>query len=148
MRGVSRGPSFGPADSSDLPAFATSAKELIAAIRLKPGYTHSRRQLEALDDFSCFRIDPPQFAFVTFPGAVPEFAVDPGDPGDKAIGLDGAKNRACIGIDLVDLPLPVHAHPERSFGPCESRVPAAAGRRDGVEHAAGLWIDLLDAILG
>jgi hypothetical protein len=79
---------------------------------------------------------------------VPELAVDPGDPGDDALGLDGAKNRACLGIDLMDLPAPMLPHPERPFGPCEPRVTAAAGRRDRREHTTGLRIDLLDAILG
>src|SRR5262249_27661373 len=36
--------------------------------------------------------------------------------------------------------------PERPLGPCEPGVPAAAGRRNRGEHAAGLRIDLLDAI--
>src|SRR5207248_942934 len=39
-------------------------------------------------------------------------------------------------------------HPERPFGPRKPRVAAAAGRRDRGEHAAGVRIDLLDAILG
>src|SRR5207237_6775581 len=73
-------------------------------------------------------------------------SVDPGDPGDEAVGLDGAKNRPCLGIDLMDLP--VLPHPERPFGPREPRDTAAAGRRDCGEHSAGLRIDLLDAILG
>ncbi len=85
---------------------------------------------------------------VAFPGAVPELAVDPGDPGDEAVGLDGAKDRPGLGIDLMDLPVAILPHPERAFGPGEPRVAAAAGRRDGGEHAAGLRIDLLDAILG
>ena len=51
-------------------------------------------------------------------------------------------------IDLMDLPAPILPHPERPFGPREPRVTAAAGRRDRGEHAAGLRIDLLDAILG
>ena len=93
-------------------------------------------------------IDPPQFALVAFPGAVPELAVDPGDAGDEAVGLDGAKNRPGCGIDLMDLPLPILPDPQRPFGPGEPRVAAAAGRRDGGEHAAGLRIDLLDVILG
>jgi hypothetical protein len=38
---------------------------------------------------------------------MPELAVDPGDPGDDAVGLDGAKNRPCLGIDLMDLPAPM-----------------------------------------
>jgi hypothetical protein len=79
---------------------------------------------------------------------MPELSVDPGDPGDEAVGLNGAKYRPCLGIDLMDLPVPILPHPERPFGPRESRVPAAAGRRDRGEHAAGLRIDLLDAILG
>src|SRR5258708_15640368 len=48
----------------------------------------------------------------------------------------------------MDFPLPILPHPERSFGPGEPGVAAAAGRRDGGEHPAGLRIDLLDAILG
>ena len=48
----------------------------------------------------------------------------------------------------MDLPVPILPHPERPFGPGEPRVAAAAGRRDRGEHAAGLRIDLLDAILG
>src|SRR5713101_7592969 len=51
--------------------------------------------------------DSPQIALVTFPGAVPELSVDPGDAGDEAVGLDRAKNRPCLGIDLMDLPVPI-----------------------------------------
>jgi hypothetical protein len=81
-------------------------------------------------------------------GTVPELSVDPGDPGDEAIGLDRAKNRPCLGVDLMDLPVPILADPERPFRPREPRVTAAAVRRDRGEHTAGLRIDLLDAILG
>src|ERR1700676_1039185 len=143
-----RGDSPGPADGSHLPAASASAEKLIAAIGLEPRHAYSRRHLEALQGLSGSRIDPPQIALVTFPGAVPELAVDPGDPGDEAVRLDGAKNRPCLGIDLMDLPVPILPHPERPFGPREPRVAAAAGRRDRGEHAAGLRIDLLDAILG
>ncbi len=41
---------------------------------------------------------------LAFPGAVPELPVDPRDARDEAIGLDGPKNRAGFGIDLMDLP--------------------------------------------
>src|SRR5207248_5364629 len=99
-------------------------------------------------DLSRPRIDLPQLALVTFPRAVPELAVDPGDPGDEAIGLDGAKNCPCLGIDLMDLLVPILPHPERPFGPREPRVTTTAGRRDRGEHTAGLRVDLLDAILG
>src|SRR5262249_15110597 len=63
-------------------------------------------------------------------------------------GLDRAKNRPSLGIDLMDLPVSILPHPERPLGPREPRVTAAAGRRDRGKHTAGLRIDLLDAILG
>ena len=90
----------------------------------------------------------PQLALVTFPGGVPELAIDPGDTGDEAVGLDGAKDGACLRIDLVDLAVPVLSDPERSFGPGEAGVTAAARRGNSCEHLAGCRIDLLDAILG
>src|SRR5256886_12476971 len=147
-RTIRRGASLGPADGPHLPAASSSAEELIAAIGLEPRHEHSGRHLELLQDLSRSRIDSPQITLVTFPGAVPELSVDPGDPGDEAFGLDRAKNRPCLGIDLMDLPVPILPHPERPFGPREPRVTAAAGRRDRGEHTAGLRIDLLDAILG
>src|SRR5437870_295336 len=143
-----RGASHGPADCSHLPAPSSSAEELIAAIGLEPRNAHSGRHLEPLQDLSRSGIDSPQIALVTFPGGVPELSVDPGDPGDEAVGLDRAKNRPGLGIDLMDLPVPVLPHPERPFGPREPRVTAAAWRRDRGEHTAALRIDLLDAILG
>ena len=85
---------------------------------------------------------------VAFPGAVPELAVDPGDAGDEAVGLDRAEHRPGLRIDLVDLAVAVLADPERAFGPGQAGIAAAAGRRDGAEHLAGLRIDLLDAVLG
>ncbi len=136
------------ADGSHLPTASAAAEEAIAAIGLEARHADSGRHLEPLQNLSRSRVDPPQLALVAFPGAVPELAVDPGDPGDEAVGLDRAKDRPGLGIDLMDLPLPVLPHPERPFGPGEARVAAAAGRRDRGEHAAGLRIDLLDAILG
>src|SRR4030081_1381087 len=135
----------GPADGSHLPAASASAEEPIAAIGLEPRHGHAGRYLEPLQDLSRSRIDPPQVAIVTLPGAVPELSVDPGDPGDEAVGLDGAEDRPGFGIDLMDLPVLILPHPERPFGPGEPRV-FAAGRRDRGEHTAGVWIDLLDAI--
>src|SRR5439155_18510881 len=92
-----RGASPGPADGPHLPALAASAEELIAAIGLEPRNADSGRHLEPLQDLSRSRIEPPQVALVTFPGAVPQLSVDPGDPGDEAVGLDRAKNRPCFG---------------------------------------------------
>src|SRR5262249_61219154 len=80
------------------------------------------------------------------PGAVPGLCAAPGDPGGEAVGPDRAKNRPCLGIDLMDLAIPVLPDPERPFGPREPRVTAAAGHRDGGERTAALRIDLLDAI--
>src|SRR5208282_2169063 len=143
-----RGDSPGPADGSHLPAPSSAAEEPIAAIGLEPRHGRSGRHLEPLQDLSRSRIDSPQIAIVTLPGAVPELAVDPGDPSDEAVALDGAKKRPGLGIDLMDLPVPILPHPKRPFGPREPRITAAARSGDRGEHPAGLRIDLLDAILG
>ena len=145
---IGRGASLPPADGPQLPAPPSPAEELIASIGLEPRHDHSGRHFEALEDLSRPRIDSPQIALVAFPGPVPELAVDPGDPGDEAIGLDRAKNRPCLGIDLMDLAVPILSHPERPFGPRESRVTATARCRDRGEHTASRRIDLLDAIFG
>src|SRR5258708_36794731 len=79
---------------------------------------------------------------------MPKLTIDPSDPGHEADGFDGAKNRPCLRIDLMDLPVSILPDPKRTFGPRESRVAAAAGRRDRGEHTASFGIDLLDAILG
>src|SRR5262249_934792 len=141
-----RGASLGPADGSHLSAPSSSAEELMAAIGLEPRNVDPGRHLEPLQDLSRSRIDSPHIALVPFPGAVPELSVDPGDRGDEAVGLDRAANRPCFGIHLMDLPVPILPDPERPFGPREPRVTAAARRRDRGEHAAGLRIDLLDAM--
>src|SRR5258706_8037727 len=143
-----RGASFGPADGPHLAAAASAAEEQIAAIGLEPRHEDSGRHLEPLQNLSRPRIDSPQVALVTFPGALPDLSVDPGDPGDEALGLDRAKDRPGLGIDLIDLPVPILPYPERPFGPREPRVPAAPGRGDRGEHTAGLRVDLLEAIRG
>src|SRR4030095_11407772 len=127
---------------------SSSAEKQIAAIGLEPRNGHSGRHLEPLQNLSGSRIDSPQVALVIFPGAVPELSVDPRDPGDEAGGLDRAKDRPCLRIDLMDLPVAILPNPERPFGPREPRVTTAAGGRDRGQHTAGLRIDLLDAILG
>jgi hypothetical protein len=121
---------------------------VIGAIGLESRDAHAGRHLEPLQDLSRSRIDAPQIALVTFPGGVPELAVDPGDTGNEAIRLDRAKNRPGLRINLMDLPVPILSDPERAFGPREPGVAAATGRRDCGEHASCSWIDLLDAILG
>src|SRR5262249_4524561 len=97
---------------------------------------------------AALRVDVAQVAFVALPGGVPEFAVDPGHPGDEAAARDGTQDRTGVRIDLVDLALPIDADPERSFRPGKARFAAAALRRNGGEHLSVLRIDLLDALLG
>src|SRR5580704_18641644 len=48
----------------------------------------------------------------------------------------------------MDLAVAILADPERSFGPGQAGVAAAAGRRNGGDHVSGLGINLVDAILG
>jgi hypothetical protein len=121
---------------------------LFVTIGLKPGNASPTRHLQSLKYLSTSRIDSPQITFIFFPGGVPELSIDPGHAGDEAVGLDGAKNRACLRIDLVDLPIPILPDPERPFGPRESGVTTTAGCGDGGEHTASVWINLLDAIFG
>ena len=83
-------------------------------IGLELRHAHSRRHLEPLQDLSRSRIDPPQVALVNLPSAVPELSVDPGDPGDEAVGPDDAKNRPCLGIDQMDIPVPIQPHAQAS----------------------------------
>jgi hypothetical protein len=79
---------------------------------------------------------------------MPKLSIDPSHPSDEAVGFDGAKNRACLRIDLMDLPVPILPDPERAFSPREPRVAATAGCWDRGEHTASFGVDLLDAILG
>src|SRR5262245_23557437 len=87
------GPFLGLAYGQDLAGPAPSTEEPIAAVGLESRNVHPRRHLQALQDLARPRIDPPQLALVPFPGRVPELPVHPGDAGDEAAGLDGAKNR-------------------------------------------------------
>ncbi|MNY57074.1 hypothetical protein D3C86_1932240 [compost metagenome] len=48
----------------------------------------------------------------------------------------------------MDFSPPMLAHPQRTFRPCKAGVATVARRRDRRKYAAGLRIDLLDAILG
>ena len=92
-----RGAWPGPANRSHLSAPSSSAEELIAAIGLEPRDIYSRGHLKPLEDLSRSGIDSSQIALVAFPGTVPELSVDPGNPGNEAVGLDRAKNRPVSG---------------------------------------------------
>src|SRR5437899_5279155 len=78
---------------------------------------------------------------------MPEFVANPGHAGDEAVRLDGAKDRAGLRIDLVDLAVAILADPERSFRPGHARS-TAIGRWNAGDDTASLRIDLLDAISG
>src|SRR5262245_37071345 len=136
------------ADGPDLPAASAAAEEPVAAVGLEPRHTRAARHLQPLQDLARTRVDPPHITLLAFPGAVPQLAVDPGDAGDDAVGVDGTEDGACVGSDLMDPPAPVLPNPERAFGPRKPRVATAAGRRKRREHAPCLGIDLLDAVLG
>src|SRR5277367_2346509 len=110
------------AHGSHLAALSTAAEKPIAAIGLEPRHADAGRHLAPLQHVSRFRIDSPHIALIAFPGAVPELAFDPADPRDESVGLDGAKNRPGVWIDLVDLPIPILPHPERPFGPGKAGV--------------------------
>src|SRR5271167_3424397 len=138
----------GPSHCPHLPARSSAAKELIAAIRFQARHVDAGRHIQLLQHFSSLRIDSPHIAFVAFPRPVPKLSVHPSYPGDKAVAFDGAKNRPGLGIELMDLAVPILANPERTFGPCESGVASAAGRRDCSQHLSGFRIDLPDTILG
>jgi hypothetical protein len=66
----------------------------------------------------------------------------------KRVRFDGAKNRASLGIDLMDLPIPILPDPERPFRPRQLRVTTSVWRGDRGEHSAGVGIDLMNVILG
>lgn len=136
-----------PPDYSDLSAPLSSAKESIATVRLEPRNQSILRHFKAFQDLSRSRIDSPDLALVPFGGGVPELPLDPRDPSHKAVGLYSTKDCPSLGIDLMDLPIAILPDPQRSFGPREPRVTAAAGRRDSGKHTAVLRIDFLDAIL-
>src|SRR5690606_29795015 len=120
--------------------------EAVGAVGLESRYARARRHVDALEHFARTRVDSPEIARLVFPRAVPEFAIDPGDTGDEATGLDRAQDGAGARVDLVDLPVAVLSHPEAAFGPCEART--VTGRRDRREHFAGFRVEPLDAIPG
>lgn len=75
---------------------------------------------------------------------MPQFAIDPSDAGDKAVGFDRAQHLARIRIDLMDLAAAMLPDPQRAIGPGKARVTPIAGRRDlGItEGAAGQAVTL------
>ena len=99
-------------DRPDLSGWASPAEKLIVAIRLEAGNVHTRGHVELLQHFPGLWIDLSQIAFLAFPCGVPKLSIDPSDPGDEAVGLDCAKNRPGVGVDLMDLPAPILPNPQ------------------------------------
>src|SRR5690242_20036070 len=93
-----------------LSALATAAEKLIAPIGFQPRHHGARRQIELFQYVAGLRIDPLQGALIAFPGAVPEFSVEPGNPSDEAIGFDGAQQCSGLRIDLMNFAVPILAH--------------------------------------
>ena len=108
---VTLAPAVWPTDCPDLPRRSSSAEELIVAIGLESGDPDPSWHLDALKNFPGLRIDSPQITVIAFPSGVPELSIDPRDAGDKAVGLDRAKNRASLGIDLMDSSVPILPDP-------------------------------------
>jgi len=135
------------ADRSHLPARRAAAEESVATIGFEPGHVHSRWHVDLLQHLARLGINSPQVALAAFQGGVPELSIDPGDAGHEAVGFDRAQNLACLRVDLMDLPITILSDPQRPLGPCEPRVAATAGCRDGGEDLSRGRIDLLDAIL-
>ena len=111
-----------PADGSHLAAAAAAAERAVTAIGFETRHARSDQASRILSSTS------PVFGSIRrtslsspSPGAVPQLAVDPGDPGDDAVGFDGAQNLSRLGIDLMDLAAAMLADPERAFGPRKGR---------------------------
>src|SRR6185503_4576814 len=131
-----------------LPGLTPTTEKSILAVGLESRDVHAFGHLDRFENVPGARIDASDLALVAFPRAVPQLAVDPGHAGDMAIGLDGAKDLPGLGIDLMDLPIPMLTDPERSFRPREPGIRAAAGCGNGCEHPSRLRVDLLDPVLG
>jgi hypothetical protein len=100
-----------PSDYPDPPGLSSTAEKLITAIGLKPRDLDFGGHVNFLQNLSGSRINSAKIAFVAFQSCVPELTIDPGDSSDEAIGLDGAKNRPRVRIDLMNLPPTVIPHP-------------------------------------
>ncbi|MNF72070.1 hypothetical protein D3C84_540360 [compost metagenome] len=79
---------------------------------------------------------------------MPQSPLDEGDTGDKAVGFNGAQDLAVSGVDLVNLAFLILPHPQRAFGPGQSRIAATTGGGNGRKDMSGPGIDFVDAVFG
>src|SRR5262249_31968561 len=138
----------GLAHGAHFAAASTATVEDASAVGLEPGYGDTGGHLEALKDFTRFRIDAAEVALLGLPGAMPEVAGDPGNARDEASGFNTAQDRAGLGVDLVDLAGAILSNPKRPLGPGQARVAAVGRRRNGGYHLARARIHLLDPVIG
>jgi hypothetical protein len=103
------------ADDSHFSASSAAAEERVAAVGLEARHRQAARHVDLLQNLAVLRIDSAQFAFLGFPGAVPELAFHPGDASDETVRLYGAKDRAGLRIDLMDLAFAMLPDPEAPF---------------------------------
>src|SRR5690606_15656423 len=141
-------PTLGSTDHPDGSAVSVAAEKMLAAVRFQPRYVHAGRHFQGFKHFSRNGIYAPQFAGVVFPGAVPEFALDPGAARHVAVGFEAAQDRAGLGVDLVNDAFLVPSDPERSVGPGQAGTVFAPGRGYRAHDMAVLRIDFLDPSIG
>ena len=111
------------ADGADFSGGASTTIEEIAAVGFKAAYADARRHFHALQNLASFGIDMTEIALLPFPGAVPEFTIDPGDAGHETIRLDRFQDFSRFRIDLVNLSIadrPTQSEPSAHASP-ESR---------------------------
>src|SRR3546814_5450192 len=92
-RASSRG-ALRPAHGAQLAAAAAAAEEAFAAVRFEAGDRGAGRHRQRFEDLAAVGVDAAQFTFVTFPGAVPEVAIDPAHAGDETVRFDRAQDLA------------------------------------------------------
>src|SRR5262245_1332070 len=68
---------FRLANGAHFAAAAAAAEEAVGTIGFQSRYSGVRGHFQAFENFAGLGIDAPHVAFIVFPGAVPEFAVDP-----------------------------------------------------------------------
>ena len=78
------------------------------------------RHVQPFKHFTRLWVDTAQVAFVAFPRAMPQLAIDSGHARNEPVAFDRAQHLTGLGIDLMDPAAAVLTNPERSFGPGQS----------------------------
>src|SRR5258706_7995286 len=104
-----------PLHYAQLPAAAAAAEKSIHAVGFESRHARAGGHVELFQHLAGLSIHSSQLALVPFPGAVPEFAIEPRDAGDETVGLERSQYRARGRIDLVNLAFAIVADPQRAF---------------------------------